>query len=229
MTTIWNDLLNLFEPRLCQLCKKALLPEERALCLHCLCDLPRTYYHRRDDHPLLPLFTGISSFRHVTAFLFYKEGGPVQSLIHSFKYKGNKQLAERLGRIAAQELQADSFFRDVDVCIPVPLHRRRQRTRGYNQAEWIARGLAEVYHFPVDTRTLVRAVDTDTQTHKSAYERRMNVAEAFRLSRPEQLVDKHVLLVDDVLTTGATLLSCIDCLTRIPRISISVFTLAFAL
>ena len=93
----------------------------------------------------------------------------------------------------------------MDVCIPVPLHRRRQRTRGYNQAEWIARGLAEVYHFPVDTRTLVRAVDTDTQTHKSAYERRMNVAEAFRLSRPEQFVDKHVLLVDDVLTTGATL------------------------
>ena len=98
-----------------------------------------------------------------------------------------------------------------------------------NQAEWITRGLAAVYYFSVDTRTLVRAVDTDTQTHKSAYERRMNVAEAFRLSRPEQFVDKHVLLVDDVLTTGATLLSCIDCLMRIPRISISVFTLAFAL
>lgn len=229
MTTIWNDLLNLFDPRLCQLCKKTLLPEERELCLHCLCDLPRTYYHRRDDHPLLPIFAGISSFRHVTAFLFYREGGCVQSLIHSFKYRGNKQLAERLGRMAALELKADGFFRDVDVCVPVPLHRRKQRTRGYNQAEWIARGLAEVYHYPVDTQTLVRAVDTDTQTHKSAYERRMNVAEAFRLSRPEQFADKHVLLVDDVLTTGATLLSCIDCLMRIPRISISVFTLAFAM
>lgn len=227
--TMIRNLLNLFDPRRCLLCKKTLLPEDRQLCLPCLCDLPRTCYHRRDDHPLLPLFAGISSFRHVTAFLFYKEGGRVQSLIHSFKYGGNKQLAERLGRIAAQELQADGFFRDVDVCVPVPLHRRRQRMRGYNQAEWVARGLAEVYHFPVDTRTLVRAVDTDTQTHKSAYERRLNIAEAFRLSRPEQLADKHVLLVDDVLTTGATLLSCIDCLTRIPRISISVFTLAFAL
>ena len=122
MTTIWNDLLNLFDPRLCQLCKKTLLPEERELCLHCLCDLPRTYYHRRDDHPLLPIFAGISSFRHVTAFLFYREGGCVQSLIHSFKYRGNKQLAERLGRMAALELQADGFFRDVEVCVPVPLY-----------------------------------------------------------------------------------------------------------
>ena len=229
MTTIWNDLLDLFYPRLCLLCKKMLLAEERQLCLHCLCDLPRTYYHRRDDHPLRPLFAGISSLQHLTAFLFYEEGGRVQSLIHSFKYRGNKRLAERLGRMAARELQADGFFRNIDVCVPVPLHRRRQRRRGYNQAEWIARGLATVYHCPVDTQTLVRAVDTETQTHKSAYERRMNVAEAFCLSRPERLANKHVLLVDDVLTTGATLLSCIDCLMRIPHISISVFTLAFAL
>lgn len=229
MTTIWNDLLDLFYPRLCLLCKKMLLAEERQLCLHCLCDLPRTYYHRRDDHPLLPLFAGISSLQHLTAFLFYEEGGRVQSLIHSFKYRGNKRLAERLGRMAARELQADGFFCNIDVCVPVPLHRRRQRRRGYNQAEWIARGLATVYHCPVDTQTLVRAVDTETQTHKSAYERRMNVAEAFCLSRPERLANKHVLLVDDVLTTGATLLSCIDCLMRIPRISISVFTLAFAM
>ena len=133
MTTIWNDLLDLFYPRLCLLCKKMLLAEERQLCLHCLCDLPRTYYHRRDDHPLLPLFAGISSLQHLTAFLFYEEGGRVQSLIHSFKYRGNKRLAERLGRMAARELQADGFFRNIDVCVPVPLHRRRQRRRGYNE------------------------------------------------------------------------------------------------
>lgn len=227
--TIGNDLLNLFYPRLCLLCKNALIENEEQLCLHCLCDFPRTNYHRREDNPLLALFAGFSSLQDITAFMFYEKGGTVQQLIHAFKYQENEKLAKILGRIAALELKSDGLFRDVEVFVPVPLHKRKERKRGYNQSEWIARGFASVYHCPVDCKTLRRSVDTETQTHKSAYERHVNMEHVFELRNPESLEGKHVLLIDDVLTTGSTLLACVNKLIQIPRIRIGIFALTVAI
>ncbi len=134
-----------------------------------------------------------------------------------------------LGRMAASELQADGLFRDVDIFVPVPLHKRKERKRGYNQSLCIARGFASVYHCPIDCKTLRRSIYTDTQTRKSPYERHVNVEGIFEIRESKRLEGKHILLIDDVLTTGSTLLACVDTLVRIPHIRISIFTLTFAL
>ncbi|MDR3260578.1 MAG: ComF family protein [Tannerella sp.] len=227
--SIWttaNDLLQLFYPRQCVLCKNTLIEEEQQICLDCLCDLPRTHYHKRPDNPILKLFSGIPQLRETAAFLFFEKEGKAQTLVHSLKYYGNKRLAEQLGRIASLEMKPDGLFRDVDVLIPVPLHPKKERKRGYNQSEWIARGIASVYRRPVNRTILYRNTYTATQTRKSRYDRHLNVDKIFDVKEPHTFTGKHVLLIDDVITTGATSIACIEALTAIPDVRISVFSLA---
>jgi ComF family protein len=220
------DMLQLFYPCRCLLCGQTLLTAERYLCLHCLCDLPRTRYHKRLDNPMYKLYEGISQIREVSAFLFFEREGAAQTLIHAIKYHGNKSLAEQLGSLALREMKPYGLFEDMDCLIPVALHSQRERQRGYNQAEWIARGIASVCQRPVNCDALYRNISTVTQTHQSFYERHLNVEKIFGIRNPDALAGKHVLLIDDVITTGATSIACIEALLTVPDIRISVFALA---
>jgi ComF family protein len=226
MRQIWNDFFHLFFPRLCVVCKEALVKDEEEICLRCLIDLPHTGFLERADNPVDGLFAGVCIDR-AAALLHYEKGGKVQRLVHSFKYHGNKQLAYQLGRQAALALQAQPDW-SFDWLIPVPLHPKRQRERGYNQSEWICRGLASILHTGIHTTALQRRIKTQTQTQKSLYERRQNMQEAFTAVDADALRGRHVLLVDDVVTSGATLSACAEALLTIPGIRIRILALAVA-
>ena len=226
MWTWIHDFLQLFYPRLCLFCQKKLVENEQHLCLHCFCDLPHTNYHKRTYNPVLKLFAGMPCINEIGTFLLFERNGKVQNLIHSIKYYGNKQLAKYMGRIAAAEMKTDGLFNGIDMLMPVPLHPKKERKRGYNQAEWIAKGIEEVYHYPIQKDILCRQIDTATQTSKTIYDRHRNVEEIFVVKNAELLAGKHILLIDDVITTGATLSACIKTLTDVPDIRISIFSLS---
>ena len=224
--TILTDLWQLFFPRCCLLCGERLQKGEEHVCFRCLASLPRTHLHKENE--LEKSLWGKLPIERANAFLFYAKGGDVRKLLFELKYYGNADLGDFLGRCMASELIPSGFFKDIDCIIPVPLHPNKLRQRGYNQSELLAEGIASVTHIPVVNRLLVRSKDIETQTHKGNYERWENVREVFECLSPEDLKDKHVLLVDDVLTTGATIVACSDALGKIPGLRISVLTLAWA-
>ena len=228
MSDLLNNLVNLFYPYHCMLCEKPLIESEQHICLGCLCDLPKTNYHISKGNPARALFSGYPQVNEVTAFLFFEKEGTTQKLIHSLKYYGNKFLAEYIGRIAALELQNYGFYASIDSIIPIPLHPKKEKQRGYNQSELIAKGISSVYGCRIEDKLLKRATYTKSQTRKSIYDRHVNVEKIFEVTDTEQLFGKHILLVDDVLTTGATASSCIDALLSVPEIKISLFSLSIA-
>lgn len=215
-------------PDLCIVCGENLLKNEHHLCLACLHAIPKTNYHLVTDNPIEKRFWGKVPVFRCTSFFFFQKGSPFQKLLHCLKYKGNKEIGEVLGKYAAADLLASPDFASVDVIIPVPLHPKKYIKRGYNQSEWIAKGLSEILGKPQDTVTLARVRENATQTKKSVFERYENTEGIFELRDLAVLQDKHVLLVDDVLTTGSTLEACIRALLATEGIKVSVFTLAVA-
>ena len=203
-----NDLLNLFYPRLCLLCQTPLVKGEEHICLHCSDHLPYTHFTDMETNPVCRLFEGKVSFVAATALLHFTKGGSGQKLIHSLKYHGNKKLGYELGRMAATAYRETGLFDTVDLLLPVPLHPKRMRQRGYNQSEWIARGIQSVIGIPVDTSE--------------------NVEDIFRLSNADALKNKHVLLLDDVITTGSTISACAKAMKAISGIRISILGIAVA-
>lgn len=163
-----------------------------------------------------------------TSFFYYRKGSDFRRILHLLKYGGQKEIGAIMGRYMAAELIESGFFQGIDVIIPIPLHETKQRIRGYNQSEWIARGIAAVTGIPVDTEAVVRRKYTETQTRKSIFERWENVEGIFELHHAESLIGKHVLIVDDVLTTGATTVACASRIMEVEGIRISVLTLAVA-
>jgi len=229
MKAIWNDIVNLFFPNLCQLCKKPLIDGEGQICLHCLCNLPHVESWLQEDNPIIHLLADREQLKYAAAFLHYQKGGSVQRLIHLLKYYDNKELAYMLGRQAGRKLLlTDSLLCQSDYLIPVPLHPRKMRQRGYNQSEWIAMGLQSVLNIPLQTTSLLRGKKTDSQTDKMIYNRWLNVKDVFTVSDKEELEGKSILLVDDVITTGATLGACVDVLSEIPGIRVNIFVLSIA-
>ncbi|MDF9829350.1 phosphoribosyltransferase family protein [Parabacteroides sp. PF5-6] len=227
---IWTDVLNLFYPNLCLLCETALVEGEQQVCARCLCGLSYTGFSDLSDNPVAHLLIDKERLVLATGYLRFEQGGGVRRLIHALKYYGNKKLGYVLGRYAARELlHTDPSFGEADVLLPVPLHPRKYRKRGYNQSEWIARGMASVLQIPVCTTAVRRDIMTESQTGKIGYSRWENVAAVFSVSDPDRLKGKYVLLVDDVITTGATAGACIDALSSVEGIKISFFTLAVAL
>lgn len=226
--TLWNDLKKLFFPPLCLLCEEPLQEGEEHICLHCFCRLPRIRFFETGKSPAELLFAGKFPFEQASAFLKYEKNGTVQQLIHALKYRGQKELAFYLGRIAAQEMKLKPTHADVDMIIPVPLHPRRLKQRGYNQAEWIARGVSSALGIPVDCRQLSRHKATRTQTLKSIYERWENVQDIFSLNNPPEVENKHILLIDDVMTTGSTLGESARTLLSASHTRISLFSIAIA-
>ena len=233
MPTILNDLLNLFFPRLCLLCHAPLVEGEAHICLECLYNLPRTRFADYTDNAVAQLFIGKIPFQSATAPFYFEKGGRMQTIIHTLKYHDNKELGYYLGRLAAQELiqKEKQFFTPkegtpVDILLPIPLHPHKQRKRGYNQAEWIARGISSVRNLPIDTTSVRRMKENETQTDKQLYERWENVQDIFSLADPYTLQGKHVLLVDDVITSGSTIISCVETLLKIEDIQISIVGIA---
>jgi len=223
-----NQLLNFFYPRSCISCGNVLFPRERFFCLHCLHNLPETRYHEFTRSPLSLLLWGRVLVENTGAFLFYKKGNQVQKILHHLKYKGVKEIGFFLGNMYGMQLMQHEKWKAVDLIIPIPLHKKKEKKRGYNQSEWIAKGLSAGMQIPYNTDLLIRSEFTETQTKKSRFHRWQNVKEVFQLTNHEALRNKHVLICDDVLTTGATLEAAIQKLAVVPAIKISVVTLATA-
>lgn len=228
MKKILNNLLNLFFPKLCMICQSPLVEGEEHICLKCLCDLPRTGHDFLEENPVTHLFTGKASVYRAAAFLKYEKGGHVQQLIHSLKYRGNYEIGFRLGRMMGLSYRQALLSDAPDLLLPVPLHPKKQKQRGYNQSEWIARGLNSVLQLRIDTTSLRRIKETDTQTRKQTYERWQNVQDIFCAADSKALEGKHILLIDDVVTTGSTLASCAEALLAIPGVRVSVVAVGMA-
>lgn len=223
-----GSFLSLLFPRCCVVCGGPLARGEECLCTMCNINLPRTDYHLRKDNPVEKMFWGKIPLERATSFFFYRKGSDFRHILHQLKYGGQKDIGAIMGRYMAAELLESGFFEGVDVILPVPLHKKKQQIRGYNQSEWIARGIAAVTGISIDTESVVRQKNTDTQTRKSSFERWENVEGIFQLYHAESLAGKHILIVDDVLTTGATTVECASCLAEIEGIRISILTLAMA-
>lgn len=223
-----HSFLSLLFPQCCVACGNALVKGEECICTLCNMNLPRTNYHLQKDNPVEQVFWGKIPLERATSYFFYRKGSDFRQILHQLKYGGQKEVGAIMGRYMASELVASGFFQGIDVIVPVPLHKQKQQMRGYNQSEWLARGISMVTGIPIDTETVIRRKNTDTQTRKSVFGRWENVEGIFECRRSESLTGKHILIVDDVLTTGATTVACASCLMDIEGIRISVLTLAMA-
>jgi ComF family protein len=220
-----NDLLDLFFPRLCFVCGICLDRDEYDVCNKCCDALPRiSKYASENLHKKLV----ISNFYPVkTASLYrFMSQNAVSKLIYPFKYYGNRKLAFNMGKRLASTIEADDDYKKADFLVPIPIHPRRKRKRGYNQSEYICRGISSIWNIPVRPNAVKRMVNTKSQTRQSHWERKRNVKNIFALDKIEDLSGKHIILVDDVFTTGSTISSCAECLFQLPDVKISVLTLA---
>ena len=223
-----DDFISLLFPRLCYGCGNHLLRNETLICTECYVVIPRTNYHLSGDNPVAQLFWGRCMIENAAAFSFYTRGSRIRKLIHNLKYKGIKEIGFELGKIYALSLKSSKFVQGIDLIIPVPLHPSKKRKRGFNQSDCISIGVSEVTGIPVDNLSLIRTTFTGTQTRKSRYERWTNVEGIFRVPDHEKLKGKHILLVDDVITTGSTIEACTNEILKIEGTKVSVIALAFA-
>ena len=220
--------LSLFFPRCCLVCGRTLAKGEECLCTGCNIGLPRTGYHLQKDNPVEKMFWGKIPLGRATSFFFYRKGNDCQAILYELKYNGQKEIGEIMGRYMAAELLPSGFFEGIDVIIPVPLHKKKQKLRGYNQSEWLACGISALTALPVKTDAVIREKNTETQTKKSMSERWENVDGIFLLKSPEWIKGKHILIIDDVLTTGATTVACASAFNAVEGMKISILTLAVA-
>jgi len=223
-----NDFMSLIYPRLCEACGLNLFGHEKYLCNLCRVNLRRSNYHLSENNPISLLFAGRIPLKQASAFLLFEKNGKVQNILHSIKYNGNKELAELMGILYAEELIKDTAFPEITTIIPIPLHPEKLKQRGFNQSEYFARGLSKGLNKSLHTSSLIRVKESSTQTKKKKFERWENVEGIFELVKKEDLKGQHVLLVDDVITTGATLESAWTCLKDVEDLNISIASIAFA-
>lgn len=213
-------------PSYCSACNRNLMHYEKAICLHCQSKLPRLYLCDQQDNPVEKVFWGRVPIESATALLKMPRNGATQRLIHRLKYHADQEVGERLGAMLGTEMVSSQRMNDFDFILPVPLHPKKQHMRGYNQCDSIVRGIAEAMRCTPMPGNLVRTRFTATQTRKGRLSRWQNVSSIFWVKNPEQLAHKRVLLVDDVITTGATIEACVAALQKIDGIRISVAALA---
>jgi ComF family protein len=221
-----KDLISLIYPQACVICPGDLYHGEQFICSECRFHLPRTGYHHLADNPIAKNFWGRIPVESATAYFYFNKGLKVQQLVHQVKYRGKKELGVFLGNMFGAELKSSSFAEEVNLVIPVPLHEQKQKRRGYNQSYFIARGIAEAIAADCLPEIIKRTEATDTQTKKSRIKRWENVEDKFAITDTGLLQDKHVLLVDDVVTTGSTLEACAQEILKVPGTKISIAALA---
>ncbi len=224
----WDDFISLLFPRLCYGCGDHLLRNESLICTDCFVRIPRTGYHTQPENPVAQLFWGRCLIEKAAAFSYYNKGSRIRQLIHNLKYKGIQELGPEMGKIYGRSLKDSGFTDDIDLIIPVPLHKSKKRVRGFNQSELISEGLSEATGIPVDLVSLARVSVSETQTRRSRYDRWTNVEGIFKVTDHERIIGRHILLVDDVITTGSTIESCTNELLKTEGVRVSVVALAYA-
>ena len=228
MKSILTDFLSLIYPELCYACGQGLLKQEKCLCTFCKYHLPKTEYHRDEHNPISKLFWGRVNIHSAAAFYHFEKGGKVQALIHHLKYKGREEIGTTLGNSFGRELRESMLYKGIDIVLPVPLHPKRLKQRGYNQSDSFAKGLAQGLNAEFAADKLCRIVNTSTQTYRSRFDRWTNMHSVFGLRSPNYIDGAHVLLADDVITTGSTLEACAEVLHLVPNVKVSIAAIASA-
>jgi ComF family protein len=228
MKTALHSLLHLFFPHTCAGCGSDILAHNQLLCLQCIDRLPHTGFHRFAGNPVEKIFWGRLPIACATSFLYFTKSSVLQRLVHQFKYNGKSEIGQYIGRRMGEALQEAARFKNIDALVPLPLFAARERKRGYNQSGVLCDGIAEVLQVPVLKDVIARKSATETQTHKTRTERWTNIEGRFELLQPGAIKDKHVLLVDDVITTGATLEACGQALMAAGNTRLSIFTMAYS-
>ncbi|GAB4374981.1 MAG: ComF family protein [Salibacteraceae bacterium] len=227
LTRIQKELTGMLFPSACCGCGRALAIDAFTLCSGCEDHLPLTKYWNVRDNPVERLFWGKIFPERASSFLFFTRGGMVQQMIHQLKYRGKTDVGTVLGQKFGEHLNHTQYA-ECDLILPVPLHRKRQQHRGYNQCDFIASGLSLALNIPIENHAVKRVRYTESQTRKGVYQRWINVKELFEVAEPERVASRHVLLVDDVVTTGSTLEACAGALQSVPGTRVSIATIAIA-
>ena len=223
-----KPLVNLFFPKVCYACLNTLGDNEDTICVDCRNDLPVTNFHFNNDKSVVKVLYGRAKVEHGTALFRFEKKGPVQQLIHGLKYKGYENIGFVLGNWLGSELNEVEVYKNIDIVIPVPLHEKKLKKRGYNQVTKFGEQIAKALNKEYKENVLVKITNTKSQTTKERLLRWTNSDELFALKNMEAIDNKHILLVDDIITTGATLEACINVLSQVKNIKISIATMAIA-
>lgn len=228
LTDLKKGITHLFYPDLCEGCNKPLVAEEDVLCIACETLVPETGYDSVADNDTSMRFAGRIPFKHATSFAYFTDEGLLQHLLHGLKYKGRKDIGAYLGSRFARRLGTTDWVSTVDAIVPVPLHTTRMARRGYNQSEVIAEAMSGVLRIPTLSRPLARVRNTESQVNKTRIERTENMQAAFAVTDHAEFAGKHILIIDDVLTTGATIEACANALLAVEGVKISIATIGIA-
>lgn len=225
---MFNSVVNLFFPKVCYACHNYLADNEETICLICRHNLPVTNFHFNNDESVKKVLYGRAKIENSTALFRFEKDGLVQELLHGLKYKGYESIGATLGNWLGSELNEVEAYTDVDIVIPVPLHKKKLKSRGYNQVGKFARQIAKQLGKDYDDSILIKITNTKSQVIKNRFSRASDSNAIFSIKHPEKINGKHILLVDDVITTGATMEACIKELIKAPNIKISIATIAIA-
>ena len=224
---MFQDLINLFYPNICQICDTELHKNQNIICTNCVNELPISNFHLDNENPVKKVFYGRLPVENATSLLIFKKKGSVQKLIHRLKYRGHQEIGTYLGAWMGAELAKTDSYNDIDLVIPVPLHKKKLRSRGFNQVEKFGKEIASALNILYVDDILLKKSFSTTQTLKTRIARWGNIEESFVLVNAEKIKNKHILLVDDLITTGATLEACADAILEAENVKISIATMAF--
>ncbi len=229
MIRLLKNLIELLFPRTCIACSNKLMEQESHLCVQCLLELPRTHHATLRDNPMERIFEGRVPLQRAMAFCYFSKGNSLQNIMHGLKYENRPDIGIFMGNLAVEHGENKTFFEGIDLLVPVPLHRKKLKKRGYNQALSIAEGISQATGIPIDSSNLIRKINNPSQTKLGKGERWQNVSDIFAINSTQAFENKHIMLIDDVFTTGATIEACIRPLLHIQGIKVSIFTLAMAM
>ena len=227
--SFWSRLLDLISPRLCVVCGDRLAVSEETLCSKCYLHLPRTNFNRNlYENVMAKLFWGQIAIEKATALFYYEPHAETANILYELKYKNHPEIGVVMGRMMAKELMSSGLFDDIDAIVPMPLAKKRECERGYNQSLELAKGVSEVTGLSIANQIVRRTKFMGSQTQRGRWERNENVENVFELINDNDICGKHLLLIDDVVTTGATIVACAKEMQKASHVKISVLALGFA-